>query len=236
MFKLKHHFLDTNVILSIPLENKNYRDCIKYFKLDYERHISNHVKVEIFQVIARLRLISLNIFNHIKDYILSKNISLIKIDSHIHNIKSSYLHKYKDLDYVFGIEKDRFLDIVNEVFINYHDEIKDTLMHNDVNLSLLSSKLKKLFDKYDNIINKCLSNFDISSFVNNQNIVDKLIKIGIHESDSIIVDDCYNKALEINEKFVFITYDKKILESSEDAFKLLNSKVYFSKPVSFLNN
>ena len=41
---------------------------------------------------------------------------------------------------------------------------------------------------------------------------------------------------EMNEKFVFITYDTDILDCCGDAFKLLNSKVHFSKPDSFLNN
>lgn len=65
------------MILAIPLRNDNYRDCTEYFKLDYERHISNHVEKEVFTVIGRLRLISLDIFKHIKDYIISKNIPLL---------------------------------------------------------------------------------------------------------------------------------------------------------------
>ena len=98
MIKIKHHFLDSNMILAIPLRNDNYRDCTEYYKLDYARHISNHVENEVFTVIGRLRLISLDIFKHIKDYILSKNIPLIKIDSHIHKIKTTYLNKFKSDD------------------------------------------------------------------------------------------------------------------------------------------
>ncbi len=236
MIEIKHHFLDTNIILTIPLRNDNYRDCAEYFKLDYERHISNHVEKEVFSVIERLRLISLDIFKHIKNYIISKNIPLIKIDSHIHKIKTTYLNRFKDDDYVFGIEKDRFIDIVNDVFITYSDEIKDTIVDNDVNLNLLSFKLRNLFKMYNKTINNCMANFDKFSFVNNQKLINQLIDIGIHESDAIIVDDCYNKSMNITEKFVFITYDNKIIECSREAFKLLNSNVHFSKPTVFLNN
>lgn len=210
MFKIKHHFLDTNIILAIPLRNDNYSDCLKYYKLDYERHISNNVEKEVFSVIQRLRLISLDIFKHIKDYIISKNIPLIKIDSHIHKIKTTYLNRFKGNDHSFGIEKDRFVDIVNDVFIIYYDEIKDTIVDNDVNLKLLSSKLRNLFKMYNKTITYCIGNFDKFSYVNNQKRIYQLIKIGIHESDAIIVDDCYNKSLDMNEKFVFITYDKKL--------------------------
>lgn len=236
MHKIKHHFLDTNMILTIPLKNDNFRECAEYYKLDYERHMSNHVEKEVFSVIERLRLISLDIFKHIKDYIISNNIPLIKIDSHIHKIKTIYLNRFKRDDYAFGIEKDRFVDIVNDVFIIYYDEIKDTIVDNDVNLNSLSSKLRNLFKMYNKTITNCIANFDKFSYANNQKLIVQLIDIGIHKSDAIIVDDCYNKSKDMNEKFVFITYDNKIMECSGDAFKLLNSKVHFSKPASFLNN
>ena len=236
MLKIKHHFLDTNIILTVPLRNENYHDCIDYYNLNYERHISNHVEKEVFSVIGRLRLISLDIFKHIKDYIISKNIPLIKIDSHIHKIKTSYLNRFKGHDYAFGIEKDRFVDIVDDVFSTYYDEIKDTIVDNDVNLNLLSLKLRNLFKMYNKTITNCIANFDKFSFINNRKRINQLIDIGIHESDAILVDDCYNKSNDINEQFVFITYDNDIIECSEDAFKLLNSKVHFSKPIAFLNN
>ena len=236
MLKIKHHFLDSNMILAIPLRNDNYRDCVEYYRLDYERHISNHVEKEVFSVIGRLRLISLDIFNHIKDYIILKNIPLIKLDYHIHKIKTNYLNKFKSYDYAFGIEIDRFVNIVDDIFIIYYGEIKDTIVDNDVNLSLLSSKLRNLFKMYNKTITNCIANFDKFSLVNNQKIIDQLIELGIHKSDSIIVDDCYNKSMDINEKFVFITYDNKIIECSGDAFKLLKCNVHFSKPDLFLNN
>lgn len=97
MLKIKHPFLDTNMILTIPLKNDNFRECAEYYKLDYERHMSNHVEKEVFSVIERLRLISLDIFKHIKDYIISNNIPLIKIDSHIHKIKTIYLNSERIL-------------------------------------------------------------------------------------------------------------------------------------------
>lgn len=99
-----------------------------------------------------------------------------------------------------------------------------------------TSKLRNLFKMYNKTIANCIANFDKFSYVNNQKLIDQLIKIGIHESDAIIVDDCYNKSRDMNEKFVFITYDEKIMECSGDAFRLLNSNVHFSKPVVFLNN
>ena len=146
------------------------------------------------------------------------------------------MNRFKDDDYAFGIGKDRFVDIVNDVFIIYYDEIKDTIVDNDVNLNLLSLKLRNLFKMYNKTITNCMANFDKFSYANNQKRIDQLIKIGIHESDAILVDDCYNKSMDINEKFVFITYDTDILDCSGDAFRLLNSKVHFSKPIVFLNN
>ena len=96
-----------------------------------------------------------------------------------------------------------------------------------------SSKLRNLFKMYNKTITNCMTNFDKFYYLNNQKRIDHLIKIGIHESDAIIVDDCYNKSEDMNEKFVFITYDTDILDCSGDAFILLNSKVHFSKPIVF---
>ena len=175
------------MILTIPLRNDNYHDCVEYYKLNYERHISNHVEKEVFRVIQRLRLISLDIFKYLKDYIISKNIPLTKIDSHIQKIKTSYLNKFKGDNYAFGIEKDRFLNIVDDVFITYYDEIKGTIVDNDVNLDLLSSKLRNLFKIYNKTITNCIANFDKFYFENNQKLINQLIDIGIHESDAILV-------------------------------------------------
>ena len=115
------------------------------------------------------------------------------------------MNRFKRDDYAFGIEKDRFVDIVNDVFIIYYDEIKDTIVDNDVNLNSLSSKLRNLFKMYNKTITICIANFDKFSYANNQKLIDQLIDIGIHKSDAIIVDDCYNKSKDMNEKFVFIT-------------------------------
>ena len=99
-----------------------------------------------------------------------------------------------------------------------------------------SSKLRNLFKMYNKTVTNCIANLDKFYYVNNQKRIDQLINIGIHESDAILVDDCYNKSVDMDEEFVFITYDTDILDCSGDAFILLNSKVHFSKPIVFLNN
>ena len=75
------------MILAIPFKNDYYHDCVEYYKLNYERYISYNVEKEVFNVTGRLRLITIDVFNHIKSYITSRNIALIKIDYHIQIIK-----------------------------------------------------------------------------------------------------------------------------------------------------
>ena len=236
MLQIKHHFLDTNMVLAIPFKNDYYHDCVEYYKLNYERYISYNVEKEVFNVTGRLRLITIDVFNHIKSYITSRNIALIKIDYHIQIIKNTYQNKFTDKDYVFGIKKEKFLSITDELFITYYEEIKNTILNNDTNLDLLTLKSKNAFKEYNKSITNCMVNFEKFSFENNQTLIDKIVATGIHEKDAILVEDCFNKAKDMNEKFVFVTQDKDIIECSKDAFKLLNSKVYFSNPVSFLNN
>lgn len=236
MLSIQNHFLDTNMILTIPFKGSNFNECRNYYKLKYKRYISYHVKDEAFDVIERMRLISLNMNSYIKKYMTSKSINLSNLDSHMQKIKKSYLNQFKDETHVFGVEKEKFIKIVGDLFIEYYDEIRTAIINKDTELESLSIKLKNAFNGYNKSVSICLSNFEKFSFKNNPNLINQIIDIGIHESDAILIDDCYNKAKDINEKFVFITQDKDIINCSQDVFKLLNSEIHFSKPKSFLNN
>lgn len=236
MLSIQNHFLDTNMILSIAFKESNFNECRNYYKLEYERHISYHVKDEAIGVIERMRLIASSMMNYIKNNMSSKNIKLSNLDFHMQKIKKSYLNQFKDESHIFGVKKEKFIKIVEDLFIEYHDEIRTAIINNDIKLESLSIKLKNAFKEYNKSVSRCLSNFEKFSFENNHDLINQLIDIGIHNSDAILVDDCYNKSKDINEKFVFVTQDKDIIKCSQDAFKLLNSQIHFSKPNSFLNN
>lgn len=66
MLSIQNHFLDTNMILSIAFKESNFNECRNYYKLEYERHISYHVKDEAIGVIERMRLIASSMMNYIK--------------------------------------------------------------------------------------------------------------------------------------------------------------------------
>lgn len=236
MLSIQNHFLDTNMILSITFKGSNFNECKNYYKLEYKRYISYHVKDEALGVIERMRLIAFSIVSYIKNYMSSKNIKLSNLDFHMQRIKKSYLYQFKDEAHVFEIEKEKFVKIVGDLFMEYYDEIRTAIINNDIELESLSIKLKNAFKGYNKSVSRCLSNFEKFSFENNQDLIYQLINIGIHDSDAVLVDDCYNKSKDINEKFVFVTQDKGIINCSRDAFKLLNSQIHFSKPISFLNN
>ena len=224
------------MILSIAFRNSNFDECRDYYKLSYKRYISYNVKDESLGVIERMRLIAFNIVKYIKNYMSSKNINLTNLNYHMHNIEKRYLNQFKDESHVYGIENDKFSKIVGDLFIEYYDEIRDAIINEDFNLESLSLKLRNTFKGYNKSVSKCLSTFEKFSFKNNQNLINQLIDIGIHEKDAILVDDCFNKSKDINEKFVFITLDKNIIDCSQDAFKILNSKIHFSQPILFLDN
>ena len=166
----------------------------------------------------------------------SKNINLSNLDFHMQKIKKSYLNQFKYESHVFGVEKEKFLKIVGDLFLEYYDEIRTAVINNDIELESLSIKLKNAFKAYNKSVSICLSNFEKFSFENNWNLINQLTDIGIHDSDAILVDDCYNKSKAMNEKFVFVTQDMDIIKCSRDAFELLNSQIHFSNPISFLNN
>ena len=223
------------MILSVAFKNSTFNECKDYYKLDYKRHISYHVKDEALGVIGRMRLISFSMVNYIKNYLSSKKINLSNLDYHMQKIKIGYLNQFKDDSHVFAIEKEKFVKIVGDLFIEYYDEIRTAIINDDLELEALSIKLKNAFKGYNKSLSRCLSTFEKFSFENDQKLIDRLIDIGIHKSDAILVDDCYNKSKHMNEKFVFVTQDNDIIDCSQDAFKLLNYRIHFSKPISFLN-
>lgn len=234
MLSITNHFLDTNMILSIAFEDSNFNECKRYYKLEYKRHISYNVKKEIRTVIERMRLIANDIIRYIKEYLSSKGIKLSNLEYHIQKIKKGYIQQYKDETHVYKLKKDKFLEIVNDLFVEYIDEIKTDLICNNTQLNTLSSKIRNTFKKYNKTANKCLTSFETFSFDNNSELIDQLIDIGIHEKDAILVDDCSQISNYRNEEFVFVTNDTTIIECSFDASKLLDSMIYFSKPSRFL--
>ena len=128
------------------------------------------------------------------------------------------------------------MKIVDDLFVEYCDEVRNAIIMDDVELESVSLKLRNIFKMYNKSVSRCLTAFEKFSFENNEKLINQLIGTGIHKKDAILVDDCYNKSKEINEKFVFVTLDKDIIECSKSAFELLDSQVHFSEPMQFLNN
>lgn len=236
MLNIENHFLDANMVLSVAFKDSDFDVCLEYYKLDYTRHLSYNVKKEIYQVIERLRIISFGILYFIQEHISSNSIPLYNLDYHINIVKNNYLNHFKDENYVYGIKREKFVKVVEDLFIRYYDEIRNSIIANDTELIILFSKIEEVFGEYDYKVAKCLSNFEIFNYENNHDLIKSLIDIGFHKKDAILVDDCCNRSLNLRCDFVFVTQDDGIIESSYDAHSLLDSKVYFSKPSSFLNN
>ena len=87
MLSIQNHFLDTNMILSIAFKESNFFECRNYYKLEYKRHISYHVKDEALGVVERMRAIAFSMVRHIKNFMSSKNINPSYLDFHMQKIK-----------------------------------------------------------------------------------------------------------------------------------------------------
>lgn len=160
MLSIQNHFLDTNMILTIVFKDSNFKDCRNYYKLKYKKHISYNVKDEALNVIERLRLISFDIIGYIRNYIDLNNIDLVNFDYHMHNIKKIYLRQFKYKSYVFEVKKDRFLKIVDDLFVEYCDEVRNAIIMDDVELESVSLKLRNIFKMYNKSVSRCLTAFE----------------------------------------------------------------------------
>lgn len=117
-----YHFIDTNVFLSIVLENTSKYICKKYFEYTSEKFTSGKVRMESHNVIFKLYNLSSNIVDSIKEYVQLNNIPDVDVVNHINIIKRNFLNKYSNEQFPFGFKKRKFNDIVNEYFHCIKDE------------------------------------------------------------------------------------------------------------------
>ena len=67
----------------------------------------------------------------------SKNIKLSNLDFHMQRIKKSYLYQFKDESHIFEIEKEKFVKIVGDLFIEYN--LLNSQIHFSKPLSFLNN-------------------------------------------------------------------------------------------------
>ena len=115
------HFLDSNIFLSIALEDNSKIVCNDYFNANFHKYASDNVKIETKGVIHNNITISLEILKYIKDYADSNNLSDAELAKHIHTIKKNFLKEYSDEEFPFGFTQKKFIKIVNQNFNDYSE-------------------------------------------------------------------------------------------------------------------
>lgn len=236
MTSKEKHFLDTNIILSIVLENKKYDICFKYFKKNqYEKIISNHVKTEGEGIISFMRLIIVALLKYIKKYMANKKIKLINMEKEIYKIKKSFIDSHKDLP-EFEERQAKFIEIVNDLFEEFDEAMRNSILDLQ-NVEILDKKARNIIRNKEHKFVKCISSLTIYKFVNSpsdEKRINSLIDNGNHKKDAIILNDEYNMSKELDTDIYFITYDTGILSLYNEINTVLKSIVHVHSPSIYI--
>ena len=235
------HFLDSNIFLSIALEDCSKNICEDYFKTNFTKYASDNVETETKKVIRNHRVISFGILQYIKDYADSNNLSDAELPKYINTIKKNFLKDYSNDEFPFGFTQKKFVQIVNQNFNDYSElfarygsfisavDILDN-KHNDILVAFfISSNI--LFNLFNNV-----TILTFKTHLSDESLSEKLEKIGIHNPDDKILIDSFKTAKNLKRFVNFITRDNGILENSKDISNIFDSKVFVFAPEHYINN
>lgn len=127
-----HHFLDTNIILSIVLDNnERFNDAKNYLEYNSIHYISNSAKKEAEFKINNDKRIFLNIIEFIKNFAITNNIEYTKLNKFLENVKKSFLMQYDGMNFPENMPKKRFQNLVKSFFETFDYEINKLLIDED---------------------------------------------------------------------------------------------------------
>ena len=228
MFDVSPHFLDSNILLgkilpknddniSILPKEDNHSICQLYFEYECERYISKRVKEESLNVVNRLRRISLKLLDHVQIFAETNYINPIKIDFIIHSLKKEFLNKYKDEDYPEGVKKEKFNNIVNDLFVTFDNVFREELLGYNNKIEDFKKDTIGTFRIYSKNLSNLFNSLNIGEFYKegeNSQYEGDIHNLGIHHSDKLILLDCYYLAKnKLKSNVAFITQDKVIVSN-----------------------
>ncbi|MBQ9024963.1 MAG: hypothetical protein IJ104_01075 [Methanobrevibacter sp.] len=227
MFEINCHFLDTNILLSLILPEDNlHKKAVGYFKEEYKRYLSNTVINESQNVIFKLRRIAFKIIKHVKLNILKNSVDLLNIDNFLYKLKMDFIAQYHNNDFPEGIQKQKFVHVVNQFFMDYNEYFKYSIVSNDVNnLNVLAKNIKNDYKFILNNLFGLFTRFICISFINKMSFTKNLINIGINKSDAIILEEFFRLSQSLNESIIFLTLDNDILKLTHKINQIFHSIV-----------
>lgn len=229
-----HHFLDTNIILAMVLDNDSCFDDVKnYLEFNSIHYISNTAKEEAKFKINTDKRIFLELAEYIKNFSNENNVDLLKFNKSLNYIKKSFLKQYDEMDFPENMPKKRFQSLVESFFDRFENEIINIVIDFDnshfkqhiigANISALSNL--EVFSKKHNCI----------SFVQSGNLVPSLKEIGIANKDAILIDESHHLSLTLNDSVNFITFDHEVQQLKDRIIEEITKNVVVSSPMEFVS-
>lgn len=209
------------------LPNDNlYNNTVQYFKKKYKRYLSDTVINESQKVIFKLKRISLKIIKYVKLNILENSIDLLNVGNFLSKIKRNFIAQYHNNDFPEGIKKEKFIQVVNQFFIEYDGDFQYSIVSNDMNnLDILYENMKNNYKVILKKLVQLFKKFICITFINKRKFINALMNIGIHRADAFIIEEFFHLSESLNELIIFLTFDKDILNLSDEINDIFPSSV-----------
>ena len=229
------NFLDTNIMLSVPLNDSHKKDCQKYFDNNSHKYSSYTVIKESKNVIRKLLDISLRILMYTQNYILDNNVSDYEVTKFMPKIMKDFLKENSNLIFLLNFNEDRFNRLVKTLFHKYSFLIK-TEMFKPV-MDVLNDEISNVKKYYKNscmVLNnlfKRIKTFTFKYDDSDLKLINHLQNHEIHSPDSKILVDAYKTSVKLKKRVSFITFDNGILNKSNFIEGFFNFQVIPSQLV-----
>lgn len=228
-----HHFLDTNILLALVLDNDESFDDVKsYLEFDSIHYISNTARNEAKFKINNDKRIFLDLIEFILNYALNNPIDYLKLHQISRYIEKSFLNQYDNMDFPENLPQERFQKLIKSFFKQFQNEINQILIecNNDYLRSLIKQTNLATLLKVDSVS----KNFNCISFIESGDYISNLKKIGLDHKDAVLLDESYYLSRTLNDSVDFITFDKGILKLKNLIFEVLLKSVSVSNPVEII--
>ena len=232
-----HDFVDSNIFLSVPLNDHDKSSCEKYLNNNYCKITSQNVKNESINFINKLFNLSKSILSFFQEIIVKDNIPDSQVHLHVSSIEDSFLKKFDKLDFPFNFKRKKFVKLVENFFKHLYFLFKEKYYKSTKEILLEEfSDIDKYYYHSSKILFICFNKVTICNvdvYDDDNVLIDLLNKNGIHNPDSRILVDAYRICISLNKRLFFVTKDKTILNKYPQISKLYDFRIC---PKNFNNN
>ena len=146
-------------------------------------------------------------------------------------LKPSFLNKFNDKKIPGNMPRERFYNLINDLFNNFENEITFILIENDN--QELNDLIRDTFIENNINLQNLINKYYCITFVSSGSKVSDFEQIGAHKKESILLDEAYHLQLSLGSPMNFMTFDSDVLGLKDEIHNNISKNVTVSSPIEF---